>query len=385
MQAVGMIAEFNPLHHGHVYAMQQARALGHADVVVVAMAGNYVQRGEPAIVDKWARTQAALAAGADVVVELPISATVQSAPQFATGGVQLLAALGVTQLAFGSEDPTVDYAALAAKLATHQVAPTTFTDYTQTYATQLNQAVAQVTGAPLSGPNLLLGLSYAQANLAAGSPLTLLPFGRVGAGHDAPAAGVTASASAVRQAIAAGEPITQWVPAASAAQLAANRHQTWADFYPWLRYRLLTADLAELRAIAGMSEGLEYRLTQHIAASHDFPDFLRRIKSKRYTYARLRRLCLAVTLNLTNAAVAAAQAQPFIHVLGFTAAGQAYLHAVKKTVAWPLVTRVSAAMLAPGGLLAPHQPGEQLIETLTGRSQNYGRVPVRAESGGSSC
>lgn len=376
MQAVGMIAEFNPLHNGHVHALQEARRLSGADVVVVAMAGNFTQRGEPAIVDKWARAQAALASGADLVIELPVTDAVQAAPQFAEGGVALLAAMGVTMLAFGTETPGVDYAAAARQLSQAAPASEHFRDFTQTYATQLNAYYSQVAGVDLTAPNLLLGMSYAQANVALGEPLALLPLQRVGAGHDDAATAETfASGSRIREALAAHEPVDAFVPPATQKALA-TPHFGWAQYYPWLRYRLLTADLAALRGIDTMSEGLEYRLTQQVAGAETFEAFMHAIKSKRYTYARLRRLCLSVVLNQTQAGVQAAHAQRYLQVLGFTAAGRQYLHAVKKQLSLPLITRVSQAMLAPNGLLYWQQRADNLVEALGTRPQNYGRVPL---------
>lgn len=377
MQAVGMIAEFNPLHNGHVHALAEARTRADADVVVVAMSGNFVQRGEPALLDKWARAQAALACGADLVVELPVFDAVQAAPQFATGGVAIMQALGMSNLAFGSEAPEVDYQGAAVKLQTAKLEASGFQDFTQTYATQLNQQYQQATGLDLSQPNLLLGMSYAQANLNLHAHLHLIAIPRVGVSHDAEASAAQfASASYLRKQVAAGESVAAWVPEASAKALQ-TPHYTWDQLFPWLKYRLLTASLAELEQISGMSEGLQYRLTQQIKATNSFTEFMAAIKSKRYTYARLRRLCLNVVLNLTQAQVDAAQHQRFLHVLGFSEAGQAYLHQVKKTVSLPLVVRPSAAQLAPKGLMAVQQQADNLIEFLGAPDQNYGRIPYR--------
>lgn len=378
MQAVGMIAEFNPLHNGHVYALQQARQQSGAEVVVVAMAGNFTQRGDVAIVDKWARAQAALACGADLVIELPVTDAVQAAPNFAQGGVALLAALGVATLAFGTEAPSLDYAKLAAQMAAAPPEAAHFhADFTQTYATQLNAYYQAQFGVDLSSPNMLLGLSYAQANAAIGTPLHLLPLQRIGAAHDAAQSVANfASASALRRKLAAQETVTAFVPQATMQALAA-RHLSWAELYPLLRYRLHTAELSELQQIDAMSEGLEYRLTQQNAAARDFTSFLHAVKSKRYTYARLRRLALATVLNLTQARVEFAHAHRYLQVLGFTPAGRQYLHAVKKQVALPLITRVSQAMIQPGGLLETQARADRLIADLVGQEQNYGRVPLQ--------
>ncbi|WP_407893595.1 nucleotidyltransferase [Lacticaseibacillus sp. N501-2] len=377
MQAVGMIAEFNPLHNGHVHALNEARRLSQADVVVVAMSGNFVQRGEPALLDKWARAQAALQCGADLVVELPVFDAVQAAPQFATGGVAIMQALGVLQLAFGSEAPDVDYQVAAEKLQAAKLDASGFHDFTQTYATQLNHQYQQATGLDLAQPNLLLGMSYAQANLSLNAHLQLIAIPRVGVDHDAKqAASDFASASHLRTLITSGQSVDKWVPQASLASLK-HPHYTWDQLFPMLKYRLLTASLAELEQISGMSEGLQYRLSQQIKGSDSFDAFMAAIKSKRYTYARLRRLCLNVVLNLTQEQVDTGQAHRFLHVLGFTQAGQAYLHQVKKSVSLPLIVKPTAAQLAPKGLLAVQQQADNVLTLLQAPDQNYGRIPYR--------
>lgn len=180
MRSVGMIAEFNPLHNGHVHALSLARQQAHADVVVVVMSGNYVQRGEPAIVDKWTRTDMALHAGADVVVELPVNFAVQAGQQFAEGGIDLLKGLRVDTIAFGTENPELDFNAIAAKrIAAEASGSGDFADYTQTYASQLAEFYAHEVGMKLTAPNTMLALAYAEANLRAGKPMQLLPIRRV--------------------------------------------------------------------------------------------------------------------------------------------------------------------------------------------------------------
>ena len=377
MQAVGMIAEFNPFHAGHAYALAQARKLTQADVVVVVMSGNYVQRGEPAIFDKWVRARAALDHGADIVVELPVTGAVQAADQFAEAGVATLAALRVTALAFGTEHPELAYLDLARQLEKVPLTDPGFSDYTQTYATQLNAAYAKTAGITQTDPNFMLGLSYAKAVLALQVPMQLYPFGRQGVAHDALHLKANfASASAIRQRLRGGESLAKIVPADLIPVYTKQQQYGWPQYFPWLKYRLQTADLAQLRQVATMAEGLEYRFTQQIDDANDMTSFLKRVKSKRYTYARLRRLALAITLNMTIAAVEKARHLPQLHVLGFTPAGQQYLRQVKHQVGWPLLTRVSADMLAPNGILAMTHRADRLITTISGVEQNYGRRPL---------
>ncbi|EPC97713.1 nucleotidyltransferase [Lacticaseibacillus paracasei subsp. paracasei Lpp227] len=359
------------------YALAQARKLAQADVVVVVMSGNYVQRGEPAIFDKWVRAQAALQHGADLVVELPVTGAVQAADQFAEAGVTALAAMGVNTLAFGTEHPEVAYADLAEKLATAALTGDGFRDYTQTYATQLNAVYAKAAGITQTDPNFMLGLSYAKANLALKWPMTLLPFARRGIGHDE--VGIQAniaSASTVREYLRADQSVEAIVPTELVDFYAKQQQYSWAQFFPWLKYRLQTAELNELRLVATMAEGLEYRFTQKIDDAQDMTAFLKQVKSKRYTYARLRRLALAITLNMTATAVNQARQHPQLHVLGFTPTGRQYLNSVKHDLDWPLLTKVSADMLAPDGVLAMTHRADRLITTIGGVEQNYGRRPL---------
>lgn len=380
MHAVGMVAEFNPLHNGHVYALQAARRLAHADVVVVVMSGNFVQRGEPAIVDKWTRTRMALAAGADLVVELPVYDAVQSGSQFASGALAQLSSLGVASLAFGTEGPELDYMALARNVQSLLGEQRDeFTDYRQTYASQLAAAINHETGSEVTAPNQMLGLSYALANLELDQSLRLIPFGRQGVKHDAPelaSSGTLASASAVRDRIRRGLGIDALAPASTLALLESVQPTSWQQLWPLLRYRLQTAAPTELAGIEQMAEGLEHRFQAAVGNAADFADFLGKVKSKRYTYARLRRLALAVTLNMRRDDVVRARQQRVTHVLGFTATGRTYLQQVKKHVALPLVSRVSRDMLEPDGEFGLIGRADALITTITGREQNYGRVPI---------
>ncbi len=381
MRSVGMIAEFNPLHNGHVYALQMARQRAAADAVVVVLSGNYVQRGEPAIVDKWARTQLALQAGADVVVELPVHAVIQAGQQFAEGGLAVLAGLGVDALAFGTEDDQVDYMALAQQRqdAEKRVprADSVFQDYSRPYASQLAALYADEVGQPMTAPNQMLALAYAEANRNLGTPLELYPIRRVGDAHDAQADNaVLTSGSAVRQAVFAGQSLQGAVPDATATMMATERHASWTALWPWLQYRLLSASLSELRTIDQMSEGLEYRFVDAVSGASDFDTFLQGVKSKRYTYARLRRLALATVLNMTHTDVVQGRANPFAHVLGFTSVGQQFLHDVKKSATLPIITKVGNDMLAPGGIMQLTHRVDSLYTVMNGRGQNFGHRPV---------
>ncbi|AVK62400.1 nucleotidyltransferase [Lactobacillus sp. CBA3605] len=376
MRAVGVITEYNPLHNGHRFHLQQARAQTQADCTVVVMSGNWLQRGEPAILDKWTRTQLALTAGADLVIELPVFFATQPAHLFAQGGVELLAALQCDSLVFGTEHPTLDFDHLSTALPQTQAA---FKQYNATYATQFNTALQQATGVTLTQSNDLLGFCYAVANQQLGRPLQLVPIKRQVAGHNDVSISPTekfASGTAIRQAAVKQDwpAIQPVVPAATLQALKTQRLQQWSDFWPYLRYQLLTGSVTQSRAYDQMAEGLEYRMREMGQTATDFTEFISLVKSKRYTYTRLQRVATAALLQLTHAEVQAAQQHNYVRVLGFTPTGQQYLHQIKSQLSLPLYTKINKK-LRLHELALDYRAG-RVYQLVNGQSQDLYRRPL---------
>jgi predicted nucleotidyltransferase len=373
MKACGIIAEYNPFHNGHAYLLKAARAQSGADALVVVMSGNYVQRGEPAIVDKWHRARTALQHGADLVIELPFIVAGQPADRFAAGALQLLEALGCETLAFGVEKTANDFQTLLAKISSDLVLPQFEVDYTKTYATQWNDFIEAQIGHRIEQPNQLLALSYALANRELKSPLKMLPIERIGVAHDAvQSSDQFASASTIRRLLLSNQldQAQRFVP--YGLNELGQRWMSWSDFWPYLHYFLNVSSPDCLSSIYQMSEGLEYRFWEQNLQSTSFDDFLKRVKSKRYTYSRLRRLALYTLLQTTATEMKldSAALQP-VRVLGFSSIGQAYLHDVRKTIAPQLITRVTAELGKRDGVLGTQVRVDRLIEQVTGVEQNF--------------
>lgn len=383
MRAVGVIVEYNPLHNGHLYHLKMARQRSGADIVVAVMSGNFLQRGEPAILDKWCRAKAALQHGADLVVELPFAYAVEPADRFATGALKLLAALKCDSLAFGTENAQLDYQKIGRKLAALPNLHYYFRDYQQTYATQLNQFYQTALHLNIDHPNQLLGLSYAAANADLEQPLKLLPIARHNAQYQDQELNGTSIASALairrlvlNQAEVPAE-IAAVVPPETLQALQKKQLLSWQNFYPFLRYRILSTPTAELAQIYQMTEGLEYRFHQAIKTATDFTSLLRGLKTKRYTYTRLQRLCLYVLLNIKPAAIRQVERQPYFHLLGFTTQGQAYLHQIKADLPFPLISRVSQKIGSEKGPLSLEIQTDAVYGLVNGQEQNFNRPPLR--------
>lgn len=381
MGAVGIIAEYNPFHSGHDFLMNQARIIAGKDPIIVVMSGNYVQRGEMAIMDKWARAKAALQSGADLVFELPFSTAVQAADLFSLGSINQLAKLGVTDLVFGVEDANLNFTYLGQKIAQIPRNHMDFKDYSQTYSTQYNQMIAREVGYEVNQPNAILGLAYAVANYNLGEPLKLHPINRIGAGHDdlLNREHIVQSASAIRNILLHNEDKEQlktWLPKLEASELIKQPiYPNWNILFPFLKYRLESSSIEELQKIYQMSEGLEYKMKQEIHLAQTFTEFLRHVKSKRYTYSRLRRLSLYTLLNVTQDDMINSFNDESLMLLGFSKTGRQFLKKNRKNIQTEIVSKVDKRS-AKDGSLGLQVRVDRLFEELLHVDQNFGRRPV---------
>lgn len=381
MSVVGIIAEFNPFHSGHEFLLNQARLVAGPDPIIVVMSGNYVQRGQMAIMSKWDRARAALQSGADLVLEMPFSTTIQAADLFALGNIDVLKKLGAQTLVFGVEDANLNFTYLGQKIAEIPRNRINFKDYSQTYSTQYNQMVAHEVGYEVNAPNEILGLAYAVANYNLGSPLNMHPVNRIGASHDdlLRRNGAVQSASALRNYVlhdGDSHQLKFWLPKAEAQKLAKQKvYPNWNLLFPFLKYRLESESLADLRRINQMNEGLEYKMKQEIHLANNFTSFLRRVKSKRYTYSRLRRLSLSVLLNVRRDDILASFNHESLLLLGFSKLGRQYLKKMRKNMQADIASKVDKRR-AKAGSLALQIRVDRLFEQIMKSDQNFGRRPI---------
>lgn len=374
MHAVGLVTEYNPFHNGHRYHLSQARELTHAEVVVAVMSGNFTQRGEPTLLDKWQRAQAALTNGVDLVVELPIFMAVQPAHRFAAGALELLAALGVDDVVFGAEHPKWDFKQLVA--AEQNFTASGFSQYNATFATQFNEQLKDQTGLSLTDPNDILSFGYYKAQINERLPLRLHPIQRRGSQyHDERIEGKIASASAIRQAVLEHGDFKQAVPVQTAQQLQKLQQvPSWDAMYPMLRNQLIQAPVEQLAQIYQMAEGLEYRMKDAAQRNLSFAGFMKAVKTKRYTYVHLLRVYLYTILQLTESQVSDHLKRPYLHVLSFNERGRDYLHSIKKQVELPLLTKIDQNLR--DDLLNLDYRAGKLYQTFTPVEQDLKHAPV---------
>ncbi|EOL42877.1 nucleotidyltransferase [Enterococcus caccae] len=387
MKSCGIIVEYNPFHNGHQYHAKKAREISGAEVVIAVMSGNFLQRGEPAIIDKWARANEALNHGIDLVIELPFAYAVQSADYFAAGGVKLLQALHCEALCFGTDNQTeMDYEHFGEFVNHHQIeidqAYQTIKNNGMSYPQQMTEVFRTLypnNGLDFSSPNHILGLSYAKENATYEKPMILYPLRREQAGyHDTKIYQEFASATAIRKAVFSGEleKIKQVLPEQVAIDLANSPTVSWENYWPLLKYKLISSSITELQEIYQMKEGIEYRLQEAAKVSDSFQTFMKQAKTKRYTWTRLQRLATYILTNVKQQEIENSWNYSHLQVLGFTEQGQRFLREEKKKLALPLITKVSKNLTTQ---LALDIRSNQLYQLGNDHilEQSFGRFPIR--------
>ncbi len=358
MKIAGIVAEYNPFHHGHAYQIEHTRAEkeGDASHVVAVMSTHFTQRGEPALVDPHLRTQMALKNGVDLVIALPVPWALSSAQGFAEGGVFLLNALGcLDMLSFGSECGDLNALQKArALLDDPRVIARLrgFLDMGMSYAEAQRKAVAEIGGENRAGlldsPNNTLGIEYLGALAKLNSPMEPFTVKRMGVEHDARAPiGGMASASYLREVLRAGRTanVAPFVPQSVCDLLVNAVERGVCPSREELAERAVLAVLRlrskeQLASLPALSEGIENRLYNAICEATDLEELITLAKTKRYARTRLQRLIYCAFIGIT--ADMASGMPPYIRVLGATEAGLQILRAAKERgTAVPVVTRAS--------------------------------------------
>lgn len=348
MDICGIICEFNPFHHGHAYLLRAVRErLGDDCGIVCAMSGDFVQRGEAAAFAKHDRAAAAVACGADLVLELPLPWCTAGAETFARGGVGLLAATGlVTHLTFGSESGDMEGLRQTAEILDDPAMDQELREGLETgisYAAARQQAAEHLAGKSLPmlrTPNDILALEYLRALRHSGAGIEPFAVRRVGAGHDSLAAGPVYSAAAAREVLWAGGEVGGLLPGPSYAALMSGAG-------PVAREQIETALLSRLRFLpeatfaaapdAGAGEGFYRRVYEAARTAPELVAIPEAAATRRYPRARVRRLCLGAALGLR--AGDAAGTPPYLRVLAANGRGRELLRRMEATSLLPLVTR----------------------------------------------
>ena len=361
MKTVGVVAEFNPFHNGHAHLLHQARlAAGEEAVIVCVMSGNWMQRGEPAILSKFPRARIAVAAGADLVFELPTPWAAAAAGTFACGAVKLLTDAGIDLLVFGSESGDIAQLQQVADCLATEAAQALIREELEkgiSYPTARQRAVRRRIGmaaaACLDHPNNTLAVEYLLALKALGSSAQAHAVSRFAVPHDAlTVSRGFASANYIRSCIKDGawQEVAMFVPPAAMEVLAEEETagRLPAEFTGCeqaILAKLRSMEPARFALLPDVTEGLENRLYRAARQACCIEEFLDLSKTKRYTHARLRRILTHAYLDTVAGDFPAEPS--YLRVLAANKTGQHYLRTLSKTAAVPVISRIAQIKQLP--------------------------------------
>jgi len=360
MQTMGLIVEYNPFHNGHQWHVEAAKKQSGCQDVIAIMSGHFVQRGEPALFDKWKRAEMAIRSGVDLVIELPTVFAVRSAEFFAAGGVRLLKNLGiVSHICFGAEHADLK---LLTKIATATKNPYIINDMHlglqagRNYAAALGKALEQhfqISPEIITSPNNILAVEYLRAIEKFAPHLIPIAVSRQKSQYkDIEITTPYASATAIRHALLKDMTITQDMRSALPEGTLNIMHALLSEkrgpvilenFSTMILAQLRTASLASIEQLPGISEGLHYKLKDCALSAGNVTEMLLRLKSKRYPYTRLQRILIHSLLRTTQAQLEAADRQGplYARVLAFNERGRLLLKRITKKNTIPLITKTT--------------------------------------------
>ena len=356
MSTAGIVCEYNPFHKGHRYHMDRTRQLlGEDTGIVCVMSGDFVQRGEAAIMTKFARAEAACRCGADLVVELPLPWSLASAERFAAGAVSILAALGVDYLSFGAEDEEPERLSELAKLTMEpgfqaSVREKLGSNAAMSYPTARQLVLEDRAGESselIGRPNNILAVEYLKAIYSQGVRMETLTIRRVGSGHDEFGGGSLRSAADIRAMLERNEKVFVYMPPESYAVL-----QRESECGRLLNDRRLldTAILSRLRllkpedfdALPDAADGAGRRLYSAVRTEGSLDAILTAAKTKRFTMSRLKRIVMCAALTVT--AGMSDGLPPYVRVLAANAKGFGILNKAAETSPIPILSKPASVL-----------------------------------------
>lgn len=341
MKIVGLVVEYNPFHNGHLYQINKIKEKYPEYAIIVVMSGNFTERGNVTIIDKWKRTKTALENGVDLVVELPFPFATQSADFFAYGGITILEQLKVEKVIFGSESDNIEDLKLIANCQLNNIEfdklVKIYSKMGKNYPTALSCALEDLTGKRIDSPNDLLGISYIKTILKNNYNIKPEIIKRTNNYHEKKLESDISSATAIREAIKNNQSIKNEIPYSEKNYF--KPIYQLEDYFTLLKYKIITEE--DLSIYQTVDEGIDKVLKKEINQVKSIEEFIQKVKSKRYTYNKISRMIIHILCNFTKEKAAKMNEIKYIRILGLNKKGSLYLNQIKKDLSIPLISKIT--------------------------------------------
>ena len=341
MKAIGIIAEYNPFHNGHLYHLEKVKEMYPDYTIILVMNGNFTERGEVTIIDKWKRCDIALELGVDLVIELPFSFATQSADFYAYGAITILEKLGVEKVVFGSESDNIHDLKLIAETQLNNdefdKLVKVYCKLGNNYPTALSKALEDLVGKKVTTPNDLLGISYIKTILKNNYKIIPETIKRTNNYHDKELNNTFSSATSIRESLKQDNSIKDQVPINTLKRL--NNLHYMDMYFNILKYKIITED--NLEKYQTVETGMNKKLKEVISNVNTYDELIKSLKSKKDTYNKISRMLLHILCNFTKDDAEAFKEIKYIRILGFNKTGKAYLNNIKKELDVPIISKIT--------------------------------------------
>ena len=337
MKIIGIIAEYNPIHLGHIYQIKKAKEMYPNSTIILITNGSFSQRGEPSILNKWNKTKLSLDNNIDLIIELPFVFATQSADVFAKGALQILNILKIDTLIFGSESNDLEkiknIAKTQLKNENYDKLVKKYLDKGLNYPTAMSKALKDILGYTIKEPNDLLGISYIKEIIRNKYSIEPVSIKRTNNYHSQELTEELANASLLRKLYNENVNIKKYLPNNTGKHLYKNL--TNESYFKYLKYKIITSK--DLSIYKTVDEGIENRLKKEINKSNTWNELIDNIKTKRYTYNKINRMLIHILTSLTKEETENIKID-YIRVLGFNDRGKKHLNKIKKELQIPIIT-----------------------------------------------
>ena len=339
--AVGIICEYNPFHNGHLYHLNKVKELANGEEIILILGGNFLQRGNLSIINKYDKTKIALEYGINLVVELPFQYATQSSDLFAKGAISILKKLKCNKLIFGSESANIE---LFKQLAKIQLNDKEYNKRIKrylkdglNYPTALSRALKDFSNFTIIEPNDILALSYIKEIISQNVDIVPLTIKRTNNYHDTELNNEISSATSIRKAIKELKDIKNYVPNITLEYL---KKENWENnYFNFLKYKIIT-EKNNLNKYQTVDEGIENRILKGIYNSNNLEELMNIVKTKRYTYNKINRMFTHILCSFTKEDAKNNKDLKYIRILGFDNIGKKYLNSIKKECDVPIITNI---------------------------------------------
>ncbi len=335
MIKVGVIAEYNPFHNGHIYHLNKAKEMFPEASLILVLAGNFTQRGDVSVINKWDKTKIALDYGFDLVIELPFNIATSSASLYAKGTIDILNKLNCDYLVFGSETNDVSLFENLVNITKdnekYEKKVKYYLDKGYNYPKACSLALYDISKVIIDKPNDVLALEYVRSIINTNSKIKPVSIKRTNNYHEEEITGNITSATSIRKSLDNKEIIKNTIPKES---LKLINNISLNDYFDYIKYEIISND--KLDEILDVDEGIENKLKKEIHNSKTVEELILNVKSKRYSYNRIKRMLLHI---LTNTKKDYDTKINYLRILGFNNKGTKILKEAKKYIDVPIITK----------------------------------------------